>query len=95
VNELIARPQPGFTGFTKVLDLLANLLTPKEILALRPSPPLQAQIDRLAENYQAQELTPAEQQLWQQYKYLEPIIRIARGCHQLSVHCPQITADAA
>jgi hypothetical protein len=79
VNELIARPQPGFTGFAEVLDFLANLPTPEEILALRPSPTLQAQIDRLSEKYQAQDLTPAEQQLWQQYEYLEHIFRIAKA----------------
>jgi hypothetical protein len=79
VNELVARPQPGFTGFAEVLDFLANLPTPEEILALRPSPALQAQIDRLSEKYQAQDLTPAEQQLWQQYEYLEHIIRLAKA----------------
>jgi hypothetical protein len=79
VNELIARPQDGFTGFAEVLDFLANLPTSEEILALRPSPSLQAQIDRLSEKYQAQDLTPDEQQLWQQYEYLEHVIRIAKA----------------
>lgn len=81
VNELLARPQAGFTGFAEVLDFLANLPipTPEEILRLRPSPDLQAQIDRLSEKYQAQDLTPAEQQLWQQYEYLEHVIRMAKA----------------
>jgi len=79
VNELVARPQPGFTGFAEVLDFLANLPTLEEILALRPSPALQDQIDRLSEKYQIQDLTPAEQQIWQQYEYLEHIIRIAKA----------------
>jgi hypothetical protein len=30
VNELIARPQPGFTGFAEVLDFLAICLHPKK-----------------------------------------------------------------
>ncbi len=79
VNELVARPQPGFTGFAEVLDFLANLPTPEEILALRPSPSLQDQIDRLSEKYQTQDLSPAEQQIWQQYEYLEHVIRIAKA----------------
>jgi hypothetical protein len=79
VNELIARPQDGFTGIAEVLDFLASLPTSEEILALRPSPSLQAQIDRLSEKYQAQDLTPDEQQLWQQYEYLEHVIRIAKA----------------
>jgi hypothetical protein len=78
-NELISRPQTGFTGFAEVLGFLANLPTPEEILTLRPSPALQAQIDRLSEKYQAQDLTAAEQQLWQQYEYLEHIIRMAKA----------------
>lgn len=90
VNELIARPQPGFMGFAEVLDFLANLPTPEEILALRPSPSLQAQIDRLSEKYQAQTLTPAEQQLWQQYEYLEHVIRIAKAKAYL-----KLNADAS
>jgi hypothetical protein len=78
-NELLSRPQTGFTGFAEVLDFLANLPTPEEILNLRPSPALQAQIDRLSEKYQTHDLTAAEQQLWQQYEYLEHIIRMAKA----------------
>lgn len=78
-NELLSRPQTGFTGFAEVLDFLANLPTPEEILNLRPSPALQAQIDRLSEKYQSHDLTAAEQQLWQQYEYLEHIIRMAKA----------------
>ncbi|MFM7450676.1 MAG: hypothetical protein ACKO24_19005 [Leptolyngbyaceae cyanobacterium] len=37
LQELTARPQEGFTGFADVLEFLANLPTPEEILALRPS----------------------------------------------------------
>jgi hypothetical protein len=79
LNELLSRPQTGFTGFAEILTFLANLPTPEEILALRPSPTLQAQIDRLSEKYQNQDLTLVEQQLWQQYEYLEHIVRIAKA----------------
>jgi hypothetical protein len=78
-NELLSRHQTGFTGFVEVLDFLADLPTPEEILNLRPSPALQAQIDRLSEKYQAQDLTASEQQLWQQYEYLEHVIRMAKA----------------
>jgi hypothetical protein len=40
LNELLSRPQEGFTGFAEVLNFLANLPSPEEILALRPSPTL-------------------------------------------------------
>jgi len=79
VNELIARSQPGFTGFTEVLEFLANLPTPEEILALRPSEALQAQIDQLAEKHKAEALTPLEKQRWQQYEYLEQVVSMAKA----------------
>jgi hypothetical protein len=86
LNELLSRPQEGFAGFAEVLDFLANLPNPEEILALRPSPTLQAQIDRLSEKYQAQDLTATEQQLWQQYEYLEHIIRMAKAKAYLKIN---------
>ncbi|MBD1843288.1 hypothetical protein H6F89_07710 [Cyanobacteria bacterium FACHB-63] len=79
INELSARPQPGFTGFAEVLEFLANLPTPEEILALRPSETLQTQIDQLAEKHKAEALTPQEQQLWQQYEYLEHLVSMAKA----------------
>jgi hypothetical protein len=86
LNELLSRPQAGFTGFAEVLSFLANLPTPEEILALRPSPTLQAQIDRLSEKYQNQDLTAGEQQLWQQYEYLEHIVRMAKAKAYLKIN---------
>lgn len=79
LDELTARPKAGFTGFSEVIEFLANLPTPEEILALRPSETLQAQIDRLSEKYKAETLTPQEKQLWQQYEYLEHIISRAKA----------------
>jgi predicted nucleic acid-binding OB-fold protein len=79
LDELTARPQTGFTGFAEVLEFLANLPTPEEILALRPSETLQAQIDQLSEKHKAATLTPQEKQLWQQYEYLEHIVSMAKA----------------
>jgi hypothetical protein len=79
LQELTARPQDGFNGFAEVLEFLAALPTPEEILTLRPSLMLQAQIDRLSERYQAEELTSQEKQLWKQYEYLEHIVSIAKA----------------
>ena len=42
LQELTARPQDGFNGFAEVLEFLAGLPTPEEILTLRPSLTLQA-----------------------------------------------------
>lgn len=69
----------GFTGAAEVLEFLATLPTPEEIIALRPSEALQAQISNLLEKNRTQGLTPAEEQIWQQYQYLEHLIRIAKA----------------
>ncbi|MFM2431367.1 MAG: hypothetical protein RLZZ511_2580 [Cyanobacteriota bacterium] len=88
LQELVARPQEGFNGFAEVLEFLANLPTPAEILALRPSPALQTQIDQLSTKYQNQSLAPEEAQLWKQYEYLEQVIRIAKAKAYLKLQTP-------
>jgi hypothetical protein len=88
IHELAARPQPGFTGFSEVLEFLANLPTAAEILALRPSAVLQLEIDRLAEKYRSHDLTPEEHQLWQQYEYLEHVISMAKAKAYLKLNVP-------
>lgn len=63
----------------EVLEFLATLPTPEEIIALRPSEALQAQISNLLEKNRTQGLTPAEEQVWEQYQYLEHLIRMAKA----------------
>jgi hypothetical protein len=79
LRELNASTQTGFTGTAEVLEFLAKLPSPEEIIALRPSEALQAQIKTLLEKSKTQGLTPAEEQLWQQYQYLEHLVRIAKA----------------
>ena len=79
LRELNAISQTGFTGMAEVLEFLAQLPTPEEIIALRPSEALQAQITSLLEKNRTQGLTPVEQQAWEQYQYLEHLVRIAKA----------------
>ncbi|CAN5815833.1 hypothetical protein BH23CYA1_BH23CYA1_08340 [soil metagenome] len=79
VDELTSRPREGFNGFAEVLEFLANLPTPAEVLALRPSSSLQAQIDQLSEKYKAETLTAQDILLWKQYEYLEHVVRMAKA----------------
>jgi hypothetical protein len=71
-------PEEHLTGFAEVLDFLADRPSPEEILELRPSVGMQEEIDRLSKKYQAQDLSAEEQHLWQQYEYLEHVVRIAK-----------------
>ena len=87
LRELNATPQDGFNGIAEVLEFLATLPTPEEIIALRPSEALQNQISRLLEKhcdyasrtFQDRNLTDAETQMWEQYQYLEHLIRKAKA----------------
>lgn len=79
LRELNASTQIGFTGAAEVLEFLANLPSPQEIIALHPSEAMQAQISSLLEKNRTQGLTPAEEQIWQQYQYLEHLVRIAKA----------------
>ena len=79
LRELNASSQIGFAGVAEVLEFLATLPTPEEIIALRPSEALQAQISNLQEKNRSQGLTLAEEQIWEQYQYLEHLIRMAKA----------------
>lgn len=61
-----------------MLEFLATLPSPEEIVVLRPSETLQAQINRLLEKNRIPGLTVEEEQTWQQYQYLEHLVRIAK-----------------
>jgi len=71
-----------------VLEFLAKLPSPEEIITLRPSPTLQAQIDALLEKNRTEGLTPAEEQAWEQYQYLERLVRMAKARAYLKLKTP-------
>ena len=79
LRELNASSQIGFAGTAEVLEFLATLPTPEEIIALRPSEALQSQVSNLLEKNRTQGLTPAEEQVWAQYEYLEHLLRMAKA----------------
>ena len=78
LRELNADAQLGFEGAAEVLEILAGLPTPTEILALRPSEALQARLSILLEKNKMEGLTPEEEREWERYQYLEHLIRIAK-----------------
>jgi hypothetical protein len=71
--------RPEYDGVSDVLETLARLPTPDEVLALRPSPTLQARIESLLDKNRAAGLEPAEQREWQGYEYLEHLVRLAKA----------------
>jgi len=78
LRELHAAP-PQFEGLGEVLETLASLPSPQEILALRPSPGLQERISTLVDKQRKGSLSADEERDWQKYEYVEHLVRIAKA----------------
>jgi hypothetical protein len=78
IREWQARGGSGYNGLNSVLEQLAALPSPEEVLALRPSPRLQQRIDDLLEQSQSKGLSAEDQLEWEQYRYVEHLVRLAK-----------------
>lgn len=79
LREWTATSQPGFEGASEVLEFLAKLPSPEETLALQPSETLQSRVGSLLEKNRSSRLTAEEEREWEQYQYLEHLVRIAKA----------------
>lgn len=79
LREFKASSSVGYKNVADVLEFLANLPKPEEILALRPSEDLQAEIERLLEKNRSEGLNEAEEQIWQSYEFIEHLVRVAKA----------------
>src|SRR5262245_34607758 len=70
--------RPSIEGLGDVLEALAALPSPEEVLALRPSPALQERIRTLLDKRRMSTLTAEEERQWDQYQYVEHLVRIAK-----------------
>ena len=77
--QVRANPSSGFSGLSEVLEFLATLPSPQETLALELSDAAQTQVEFLLEKNRASRLDPLEQKLWQQYEFVEHLVRIAKA----------------
>lgn len=78
LREFRATSLTELKGASEILEFLANLPTPEDILAFQASENLQAQIEQLLDKNRNEGLTQAEERLWEQYQYLEHLVRIAK-----------------
>ena len=78
LRELDAQNLIEFKGVADVLEFLANLPTPQEILALRPSAALQKEAERLLKKSRDRGLNAEEEAQWRRLEYLEHLIRKAK-----------------
>jgi len=88
LRELNAGGQSGFDGAADVLELLAALPAPEEILELRPSARMAARISELIEKSRAGAMTSVDEQDWERYEYLEHLVRMAKTAAQLRLASP-------
>lgn len=79
LREWSAVGQSGFEGASEVLEFLARLPSPEETMALQPSAALQSRVSDLLEKNRSSGLTLEEEQEWEQYQYLEHLIRMAKA----------------
>ena len=77
--QVKANPSAGFSGLSEVLEFLAGLPSPEETLTLRLSDVAQAQVESLLEKNRVSGLDPVEKKLWQQYEFIEHLVRIAKA----------------
>jgi len=78
LREMDAEGTSGFKGLADVLEFLADLPTPEQILSLRPSPNLQQEIETLLDRNRSTGLSEDEEQQWRQYQYIEHLVRKAK-----------------
>ncbi len=78
LREMDAEGAAGFKGLADVLEFLAELPTPEQILALRPAPSLQQDIEALLDRNRATGLSEEEERQWRQYQYIEHLVRKAK-----------------
>ena len=69
---------PGYAGLGNVLETLARLPSPEEVLGLRPATHLQDCIEELLAKNRAGALSAEEQREWERYEYIEHLVRLAK-----------------
>jgi len=79
LRELNASAQPGFSGASEILEYLASLPAPEEILTLRPSQDFEERVRSLLDKNRTTGLSPEEEQEWELYQYLEHLVRMAKA----------------
>lgn len=69
----------GYTGLADVLETLARLPSPEEVIGLRSSTHLQGRIEELLAKCRDGGLSAEEQREWERYEYIEHLVRLAKA----------------
>jgi hypothetical protein len=79
LREVNAEGQGRFEGAAEVLEFLASLPSPEEILKLKASPRLEGRVQELLEKNGLSGLSPDEEREWEHYQFLEHLVRLAKA----------------
>ncbi len=69
----------GYQDLSQVLDFLAGLPAPEEILKLHASPELQERLEELLEKNRNEGLNEQDEHFWASYEFTEHIVRKAKS----------------
>jgi hypothetical protein len=78
LREWLSTPA-DYAGLNDLLETLARLPSPEEVLALRPATILQDRIEELLAKNRAGGLSSEERREWARYRYIEHLIRLAKA----------------
>jgi hypothetical protein len=79
LREWQSRSGEEFPGLNSIIERLAQLPEPRDVLALRPSPEMQQRSSELLEKSRSVGLSGSEQAEWKQIEFAEHIVRMAKA----------------
>ncbi len=79
LRELLAESSGEFQDENAIIELLISQPTPEQVLAIRPSPELQARVSELLYRKKRGELTQQEETELERYLVLEHLVRLAKA----------------
>ena len=79
LHEYESRRQSGFVGAAALLEFLAGLPSPEEVLAYVPTSGLESRVSELLEQNRKSGLDAGETEEWAQYESLEHLMRLAKA----------------
>jgi hypothetical protein len=68
-----------FEDVNAIVEVLASQPTPDQVLALRPSPEVQARVTALLDQSKAGALSPQEEKELERYLLVEHLVRLAKA----------------
>jgi len=79
LREWRSREGAEFPGLNAIIERLAQLPDPQDVLALRPSAEMQQRASELLAKARSGGLTPAEEAEWKRLEFAEHIVRMAKA----------------